>query len=172
MRAPRRRTAFAGHLTGLLSIGLAATACSDHRATAIMVAVSSEADVPAELDRLEISVVRDGVTRFDRVYSLQDQAHVPGTLTLTPRSAELYGGPLAITVRGGKTSTGDGWRVSRLARLGFSQGHTKLLRLRLERACFDVDCGPNLTCIGGACVSPDVDPETLPDADGTPEGQG
>jgi alpha-tubulin suppressor-like RCC1 family protein len=157
-------------LSSVIACGVV-SACASKPPTAIMLGVSSEPAVPGELDRLRITVLRGEAVSFDQEYDLPDGAHVPGTLTLSPRDADDHS-PLTITVRARKASSGDAWRVTRTARLGFLAERSKLLRLRLERACLDLPCSPDLTCIGGACVPPDVDPTSLPDIAGTPEGQG
>jgi outer membrane protein assembly factor BamB len=136
--------------------------------TALVLAVSTDADVPAEVSQLEILVTRPhgrfaGTTtevRFDRTYRLGDDARLPGTLTLQNGDAEEPSVPLTIVVVGG---TSGGPRIRREARLGMIDRTTKLLRLRLDKACLAVSCEPDLTCVQGACVPPDVDPSTLPD---------
>ena len=69
---------------------------------------------------------------------------------------------MTLQVRARKGEAG-AYRVVRDARLGFVDKKTKLLRLRLEYACFDVTCKPGLTCIRGACEDDSVDPAHLPD---------
>jgi hypothetical protein len=55
--------------------------------------------------------------------------------------------------------------VIRRRRLGFVDGRILYLPLPLKESCSDVACGPDQTCVAGACVPLDIDPKTLPDYD-------
>ncbi len=51
--------------------------------------------------------------------------------------------------------------VTRLVRTGFSEGRTLAVPVFLGAACRDRMCGEGLTCVDGACVSPEVPVEDL-----------
>jgi hypothetical protein len=51
--------------------------------------------------------------------------------------------------------------VSRLVRTGFSEGRTLAVPVFLGAICRDRMCGEGLTCVDGACVSPEVPVEDL-----------
>ena len=51
--------------------------------------------------------------------------------------------------------------VTRLVRTGFSEGRTLAVPVFLGAACRDRRCEPGLTCVEGACVSPEVPVEDL-----------
>jgi hypothetical protein len=138
-----------------------ALGCSPHGPTAIVVAIRSEPAIPVELDTLSITVVRGGVTKLDQSWALPGEAHLPGTLTLQNEKDHDPSDPLVVRVTGRKSGTAH--HVVREAKLGMISEHQKLLRLDLERSCIDIDCKPDLTCIGGACVPSTVDPGGLPD---------
>ena len=144
-------------------LAVTAPGCAKKRATAIAVAVSTDGRVPDEVSAFRLVAARGSSTKFDRRFALPGEAHVPGTLVLSRDDDDS--GQVTVTVQGFDAK---GQRVERRARLGYVDESTKLLRMRLEYACFDVTCSPDLTCIHGQCVSPDVDGASLPDYDGDP----
>ncbi len=151
-----------GAQMGLLC-ALALGACADKKATAIVVAVSTEGRVPEDISELEIVVERDGQARFSQPYVMPADTRMPGTLTLTREDDSK--GPARVIIRA-KDSTSKAWRVVREARVGFSDEKTKLLRMPLRFSCFDAgDCPSGSTCVGGTCEDAGVDVETLPDFD-------
>lgn len=149
-------------LTGGL-VGLA-LGCSAKGPTAVVVALSSEPSIPAEVDSLSITVTRGGATKLDQSYTLPADAHLPGTLTLQNESGHDPSDPMLVRIVARKSGTKH--HITRDAKLGMVSEHQKLLRVTLESACIDIDCNPDSTCISGACVSSTVDPTTLPDYDG------
>jgi hypothetical protein len=164
MRFPVSR-AFAGASLIALAVS-SAGGCAKKKATAIVVAVQSEAPIPKEVDSLEIQVDRGDSTPFFQTYDLttvDGTAHLPGTLALSKQESEGAGTPVTVTIRArlgsGKT------RVVRQAKLGFIDEKTKLLRMPLRYSCLDFPtaCDQGQTCVGGECKTADVDVSTLPD---------
>ena len=143
----------------------ALAACSPRAPTAIVLALESEPRVPGELDRLEITATRGGVVRFSQEYAFPTDGRLPATLTFSNGDDENASDPVTIRVRARKGDAGP-FRVTRSAKVGFIDRKTKLLRARLQYACFDVTCADGLTCIDGACADDGIDPSTLPDFDG------
>lgn len=139
---------------------LSIVACGSDPATAVVLSVRSEARVPAELDGLTIQASRDGVA-FERSWGVPRELRLPGTLTF--EAAEPDGAPLVLTIDGLKDGRS---RIRRTARLPFTKGKSKVLRVSLEVACLDVSCDAESTCRQGDCVPIDVDPGSLPDFDG------
>ena len=135
-----------------------ATACKTKAPTAITVAISTEA-TSTELPAVRVAVSRNGSTRLDRTYHVPDDASLPGTITVAP--AEDSSGPVTVVLQG---IDARGVRVERKARLGFVDASTKLLRMRLSYACFDVACPDDATCVDGTCEAIDTPAEDLPDA--------
>jgi hypothetical protein len=156
VKTSRDRVAFlaAAPVPFLLSLA----ACRDAPATAVVVALSSEAAVPGEVSSVHITVMRGGTTQLAQTVT----EPIPGTLTLDDTEHGSSSSAVEIRVAG---VAADGTElVVRRARLGFVKEKTKLLRLRLERACFNVPCVEGqTTCIGGECIPADIDAATLPD---------
>lgn len=153
-------------LVAVAALLVTTSGCRTKDPTALVVAISSEAPPPKEIDALEVEVDRDGSVTFFHQYPLvqgeQDFARLPGTLTLQNDTGEDPGTPLTITVRAqhqGKE------RVIRRAVLGFVSEKTKLLRVPLRYSCVDFpdSCDEGQTCSGGRCVDAHVDANKLPD---------
>jgi alpha-tubulin suppressor-like RCC1 family protein len=130
--------------------------------TALVLAVRTDLGAPTEIDTIEISASRGGADRFRRTYDLATALKLPGTLTFQNGDGESASEPTTYVVRAKKASEA-AWKVTRTARLGFVDEHTKLLRLSVERACVTIACSGDSTCVAGKCVSPDVDASALPD---------
>lgn len=170
--APCARTIFRmKRALGLLALFVpfaAAPGCADKPATAVVVAVSSEAPIrtdndPNGLDSLEIRVTRGADERFFKTYVIAGngvEAQLPGTLTITPSDDPDEPISVAVVAR-----TGGIDRVVRKAKLSFSDEKTKLLRMPIRFSCMDREtpCPEGLTCKAGACTKADVDPEGLPE---------
>ena len=144
----------------LLAAGLVAS-CS-RRPTGLVVAVGVEGTIPTEIDHLSLTVTRNGQERLSTEYTLPAQAHIPGTIVLLNGDDESAGDPITVQIHA--TGKSGAIHVDRRARLGFISEHMKLLRVRLQRECFGIDCSdPATTCDHGTCVPIDVDPAPLPD---------
>lgn len=144
---------------------MAGPSCASKKSTAIVVAVTSEASVPKEIDGFEIEVQRGDSTPFFHVYTLAAQnedARLPGTITLQNRDGEDSSQAATVIIR---ARLGDKSRVLRQATLGFADQKTKLLKMPLRYSCtdFPTECPSGTSCRGGACTADAVDVETLPD---------
>ena len=145
----------------LVPVSLALAACAAKPASTIVVGLSSEAPVPTGVDRVRITVLSGKVTKLDQDYDVGPHGtRVPGTLVIEKSEGTDASTPITVIVRGyanGKE------RVQRRATMGFSEGKQKLLRMPLQFACFDAECGEGATCHAGACVADDKNAEALPD---------
>ncbi|MCC6647081.1 MAG: DUF1566 domain-containing protein [Polyangiaceae bacterium] len=139
---------------------LSLAACDADPATSIVLSVRSEARMPADLDGLSIQASREGVA-FAHAWALPGELRLPGTLTFDAKEPE--GAPLLLTIEG---QQGGKARIQRRARLPFTKGKSKVLRVSLEVACLDVSCTAETTCRQGTCVGIDVDPASLPEFGG------
>ncbi|MFO0658470.1 MAG: hypothetical protein U0165_01355 [Polyangiaceae bacterium] len=123
-----------------LGLLIALAACRDTHATALVVAISSDSAVTQAIDTLEISVTRAGQTKLEQSYSLPRDGRLPGTLTLQKNEDASSSDPIEITVTGrSSTSNASAPIISRSARLGFVDEHTKLLRMPLRGDCLGVE---------------------------------
>ena len=148
----------------MMVLAVSGPGCGSKKPTALVVAVSSEANVPKEIDGFEIEVRRGDSTPFFHAYGIgkdSPEARLPGTITLAARDGE---GSQATTIvirasLGGKT------RVLRQATLSFSDQKTRLLKMPLRYSCLDFpdECAPGTSCHGGECAPDAVDVATLPE---------
>jgi hypothetical protein len=153
----------------LLALGLLAPAvpsCKDNPPTAIVLAISTEASIPKEIDSISLEVGRDSTTTFARSYAVDPatgQAHIPGSLTFSLHPDEDASVPIRITMKANQK----GQQVSlRSATMSFIEGKSKLLRMELRFSCLDFPqaCADGETCLGGKCQRDLVDSSKLPDA--------
>ena len=137
-------------------------------------AISSDLQIPGDLDVLEIEAASSASTPFFQTYSVPGEAVLPGTLSfvttdgptsapmgsIAPRVAVLGGaGTYTITVRARHGATEV---VTRSAKVALSSGVAKKLAIALEKKCLSVACGDGQTCLSGVCASNVVDVATLP----------
>lgn len=139
--------------------------CSDKKATALTIAISSEAAIPTEIDEMSLVVYRGSDPHFAEVYPLakaNSTIRLPATLTLQPLEDESPSDPITIKIR---ANIAKQEVVLRSATIAFVEERTKLLRLPLRYSCYDfpIKCGDGTTCIGGACKDDHVDAAKLPD---------
>lgn len=164
------RTVVLRHVAGLglAGLGLVSTAgagCAKKAPTALVVAVQSEAPIPKEIDAMEIEVQRGDSTPFFQQYVLgttNPDARLPGTIALSKQDGESSSDPVTVIIR---AQLGGQKRVVRMAKLGFSDEKTKLLKMPLRYSCLDFPsvCAPGQECLGGECRDVSVDVEKLPD---------
>jgi hypothetical protein len=146
----------------------ALTACGEDL-TEIVVVVTTDAAVPADLTSVKITVVGpSGDTDFDQTTMVTSRGQFPLTLSLTP--ADRLNN---VSVR--VTGTGPGGSIVREATTDFIEGRSLLLHMPLRSGCADnTNCDASRTCdASGAtpqCVARLIDPATLPDWTGTPPG--
>lgn len=155
-----------GLAAALAGATLLPVACADHDATALTVAISSEAQIPSELDSISIKITRGDSVRFAQTYTVDPATKttdLPGTITIQPRDGESVADPVKVEISGNAQKK---QVVLRAARVGFVEEKQKLLRMTLRYSCIDLPSGctdPGQTCIGGRCVDSAVEPRALPD---------
>jgi hypothetical protein len=144
----------------------AAGGCSEDpaKSTQIVVVVDSDMDVTDALDRVTIDVsgLKKALSPASADLSKQD---LPRSLGLVHTGGPL--GPVRVRARGFLDSARV---IERLAIVSFEQGKTLELRLPLSAACAEAeqDCGTDMTCDRGTCVTAEQD--DLPLFKGTVKG--
>lgn len=123
--------------------------------TEIVVVVASDLVVPSELTRVQIEG-RDpttGVTIFGTFDENVDPAYeasspLPLSLSITNRTQGTR--PFVTYVRAyGR----DGFLAEQSIETSFVTDSARVLCLRLDRACLELDCGSGSTCVRGSCVA-------------------
>ncbi|MDO9016935.1 MAG: hypothetical protein Q8S73_20280 [Deltaproteobacteria bacterium] len=144
-----------------VSLALALVACTPST-TELVVVVDTDLEVPAEVDRIEVTIAGPSGRSTVSASDLGPGASLPSSVGLVPeRGAALS--PVVITVvalHQGRT------RVSRVVETGFVAGARRLVPLFLQRACEGHPCPTGETCIAGVCATRLVRPEELPAFDG------
>ncbi len=153
-------------LTAFVLSACALAACSSvDKQTQITVALSSETEIPKELDSFTIRVIstRTGEIRFLQEYEPQSGREFPTTLAVIPVDESSLGSPLRVELEGRKNGV---IFLQRTSIISYFKDRNILLTLPLRMACFQFkDCGPDSTCQGGQCVSAKTDAQTLPTYD-------
>ena len=164
-----RRTAINAWLfgAGLLLTTMGCEPAPEPPEPTLRIAVSTDAAVPDEIDGLEITVTRGGVTKFNEAYDDSIVAALPETLLLFDSEGEPSSGefrtPIEITVRG---TLQEQDVITRRAVTTFA-GVPKLFPLRLCMGCASMTCGQDETCTdSGVCSPSEVDINALPRDDG------
>lgn len=133
----------------LAASALAIAACSSvDKQTQITVALSSETEIPKELDSFTIRVIstRTGEVRFLQEYEPQSGREFPTTLAVIPVDQSSLGSPLRIELEGRKNGV---VFLQRTSVISYFRERNILLTLPLRMACFQfTDCGPDSTCQG------------------------
>jgi hypothetical protein len=147
-------------------VALAAASCSAvDRQTQVTVALSSETEIPKELDSFAIRVTstRTGELRFSKDYYPSSGREFPTTLAVIPFDEDALKSPLQIEIEGRQNGV---TFLDRKSIISYVKDRNILLTLPLRMACFKFrTCGPNETCAGGECVPAEVDAAKLPDFD-------
>lgn len=154
-------------LVGLVIAALVAlgAGCSVDKQTQITVALSSETEIPKELDSFAVRVIstRTGELRFSQDYFPTSGREFPTTLAVIPLDADSLQSPLRIELEGRK---GGATFLRRVSVISYFEGRNILLTMPLRMACFQFrDCGPSATCAGGQCIPATVEPSSLVDFD-------
>ncbi|MDQ3036847.1 MAG: hypothetical protein M3Y87_30920 [Myxococcota bacterium] len=133
---------------------LGTLACSGSP-TELIVEVSTDLDVPSELDAFVITLVRpDGTAVAPARAELAEGGRTVRTLVLLHRGGAL--GPMAIRVAG---ELGDVEVLATERRASFVAGATTVLRVVLSRMCVGRMCPEGQTCgDDGACRPIDLEP--------------
>jgi hypothetical protein len=131
--------------------------CSAEPRTEVLVSVTTDHEVPAELDTLAITVSGPTMEIQTARADLTSLADLPRTVGLVHEGGPL--GPFEATIVGSLSS---GEQVaSRRVRFAFQKGRTLALEIHLARACATVSCAGDETCADGVCRSIDVGPDEL-----------
>jgi hypothetical protein len=141
----------------LLALAAPLSGCSVDKKTQITVALSSETEIPKELDEFYIRVMstRTGEIRFEHSYTAEDGHVFPTTLAVIPYDEDSLGSPVSVYLEGRKN--GAAFLVRR-AVVSYVKDRNILLTMPLRMACFQFkDCGPSATCAGGQCVEARID---------------
>jgi len=139
-----------------------ASACqTPDTSTQITVAITSETNIPKELDSLEITVLNaKGILASYNLYGVQDPRFFPATLAVVPKTSDSLDGPVTVVLKG--FLTGKDAQVFRRATLSYVEGRTLLLPMPLRMACFNFrECAEGETCSGGTCQPALVDSSKL-----------
>lgn len=118
--------------------------------TQIVLVIESELSVPEDADTLSIIVIGPSGERTEHTTDLRSAStpRPPYTLGLVSRASRL--GPVFVRVRALREGT---MVVERSLRTEFIANATREVRVRLERACMQVDCEAGMGCEGGICLS-------------------
>jgi hypothetical protein len=145
----------------LLTGAVLGTASCAKDTTQITVALTSETEIPEELDTLKVSVVgADGEVRsftYDKSNGL-DKVFFPGTAAVIPVSEKSFERPLTIELRGeqkGQTI------LFRRSRVSYIRDRNISIPMPLRMACVAVTCAEGQTCKGGQCVSDFIEPSQV-----------
>ena len=153
-----------GVMACLLTVALGA-GCAVDKETQITVALSSETEIPKELDSFSVHVIstRTGELRFSQDYFPTSGREFPTTLAVIPLDKDSIGSPLRIELEGRKQGA---TFLRRVSVISYFEGRNILLTMPLRMACFQFrDCGPNATCAGGQCVPAEVATDAVVDFD-------
>lgn len=154
-----------------------ALGCSSSRPTEIVAGVSTQIRVPDGLTAVGLTVQVGGDVVFCEHYRVTDGfATLPGSLGVLGDSGIGKRGTVSVQVVGFRTPDSNFSRdctlraedqkldtmVIRRRRLSFVDDQIKFLPLPLKESCADkLACEEDETCVGGKCVSADIDVTTL-----------
>ena len=161
----------------LLSLTACASSSGGEQSTPgiLVVAVSTDLQIPGDLDVLDIVVDGPGGPSFSRTYAIPGEASLPGTIaivtktkspdtklgTISPGAVPLGGdGTYTVTLHAKHAAT---TIVTRSAKLDLVGSFSKKLSLSLDKACLATPpCGDGQTCIAGTCVPNAISLAALP----------
>jgi hypothetical protein len=145
---------------GALALVLLGVACARPR-TELWLEVSTDLSVPAEIDRVSITVAHGGPSAwpFTTTHDLaRDPIALPLTLGFVPDDERDLSLEVRVSALAGTRPV-----VSRALTTWFLPGETRALPIELVAACRGVACAADETCgPRGACVPVAVDPWSLP----------
>lgn len=161
---------------------LTLAACTAKEPTEIVAGVSTQIQVPDYLRAVGLVVQAEGEVIFCDAYPVTDgTTTLPATLGVLGAAGAAPRGTVTVQVLGMRTEVSQFDQdcvftrseagepnnrevmVIRRRRLSFIDGRILYLPLPLKESCRDEGCGPEETCVGGRCVSADIDSNTLPD---------
>lgn len=158
---------------GVVSAALVAllSGCADPPSQ-VIVRLATDLSTPDELDAIRLQLLdHDGDIATDRVLGGLDvpgdrRFHEIGTFGVVPLDGDATRRfeVVAVAMLGGREL----FRTR--ARTGFVRGRTIRLDVYVPELCLTVapTCRPDETCGAPGCVSPDVDPASLPTGQGSP----
>lgn len=156
--------------------------CSATKPTEIVAGVSTQIRVPDGIHAVGLTVQVNGNVAFCEHYQVTEGfATLPGTLGVLGETGLGTRGTVTVGVAGFRTedslfasncvdnrpdNSPLDTMVIRRRRLTFIDDEIKFLPLPLKESCADnLGCEKDETCVGGKCVSADVDVKTLPNYD-------
>ena len=149
-----------------LVLALALASCSSvDKKTQITIALSSETEIPKELDSFAVRIIstRTGELRFSQDYFPTSGREFPTTLAVIPLDEDALASPVRVEIEGRK---GSAIFLRRQSVVSYLKDRNILLAMPLRMACFQFrDCGPNSTCSGGQCVADAIDGAHVTDYD-------
>jgi formylglycine-generating enzyme required for sulfatase activity len=133
--------------------------CAAKKPTQIVLSISTDFEVPRELDSMTIVVTPEPTPALDRSYPPPGSGDKPATLALTAGPDKSQS--VKIKVTGLKS---DKAIVEREIIISFREGHQLLLRIALRRSCaIALRPCPGETCVDGECGGIGVPSQTLPE---------
>ena len=152
-------------LVAMACFAALATACGQDAPTGIILEIRSNLDVPAEVDRLTVSVRSRGRPLFQRDYPLGIEPGkwtLPSSLALAPAASP--NGSMSIEAIG---QLGNQLMIARILGVSFVPDEVHRVALDLDRDCLGVVCLLGKTCVPGAgCVAVDTEPSAPPPSRG------
>jgi hypothetical protein len=171
-----------------LALALLGSACTAQEPTEIVGGVMTQIKVPDYLKAVGVLVQVEGEVKFCEAYPVTDgRTRLPATLGVLGTTGLSASDTVTVQVLGLRTDLSEfdvdcvgrpyepsatnslgmvdslEVLVIRRRRLTFQDGRILFLPLPLKESCADVACEPNQTCVGGRCVTMDIDSSTLPD---------
>jgi hypothetical protein len=164
----------------LAALGIfgAVGSCSLTKPTQLVAGVTTQMQVPKELKTVGIVIQSNGRIVWCEGYAVQDgTVKLPSTLGMEPSGDPSS--PITLTVLGFKSDqqqfssdclvkipdVGESdVLVLRRRRTPYITNRVLYLPMPLKRSCAASDkCGPDKTCVGGECVTAEIDPKLLRD---------
>jgi len=158
-------------------LGAVTIGCGENKIVedTLRVVVSTDLEVPTDIDSLIISGARGGNPVFSNEYDESYLHDLPDSLLLhngqrlDDHGNEIYT-PIRIVVTG---RLGDVPVVSRSAELSFVNDRPRVLYMPLCASCVPDDCTePGETCKIGECLPEGITIDSLPIDDGTQPAEG
>lgn len=149
--------------TPIALLGVLAAGCGGGEADAqVVVGLTTDLAVGFDLRRVETTTKVDGVvTRSTRLSYGDGALSLPAELVVDPAPDGAEVEIVVAAFRDGEASP----LVTRRAATRAVGRRRLLLPVSLDEACAGAACGPEKTCVEGACVNPFIAPSTLADHD-------
>ncbi|MDB4981610.1 MAG: repeat domain protein [Myxococcales bacterium] len=145
----------------LVAAALCVSGCNKVETTSVVVEVYSDTlTAGTDVDQVVASVKDGASVTFAMASPATAQTHdFPVRFSVTPSQSDTDVVAIQVVARLGAID-----ELTTGARVGFVKGETRLLRLRLDKACVRLTpaCAAGTICVAGHCASDAVDVETLP----------